>query len=128
MISTGNHHPPALTSILGRIARAGLGAVRLRAELFAVEWQEERLRMTHVMLFGFCVAFLAMFGLLLLTGIIIFLFPPELRLYVAGGFTLLYWLGAVGSWLGLRTLLNSEPFTETIDQTRKDAECLGTLD
>ena len=124
-MSSGNHHTPSLTSTLGRLARVGLGAVRLRAELFAVEWQEERFRMTQVMLYGLGAAFLGFLGLILLTAIVIFLFPPELRLYVMAGFTVLYWLGAIGAWLGLRSLLEHEPFSDTIEQTRKDLQCLA---
>jgi uncharacterized membrane protein YqjE len=123
-----NHHPPGLRATLGRLAQAGVGALRVRAELLAVEWQEERLRLTHVMLLGVGAALLGMMGLLLLTAIIIFLFPVELRLWAAGGLMLLYWLGAVGAWVKLRSLLDQQPFTETIEQTRKDAECLSRME
>ena len=128
MIASGNHRPPGLGASLGRFIHAGLGSLRLRAELFAVEWQEERLRMTEIMLFGFTLALFAMLGLLLFTAIIIFLFPPEFRLYVAGAFTVIYWAAAIGAWLGLRSRLARQPFTETIDQTRKDVQCLAPSD
>ena len=127
-MNEGNHHPRGFVATLGRLTRAGAGALRLRAELFAVEWQEERVRMAEVMLLGLGVALLALLGLMLLTAIIIFLFPPEWRLYVMGAFVLLYWLGALGVWLGVRSRLERTAFEETIDQTRKDAECLSTLE
>ena len=81
---------PGLAGLAGRLARTALGAVRNRIELFAVEWQEERARLTELIIWLVGLLFLGMLGVLLLTFTIIFLFPPEYRLYVAGGFTLLY--------------------------------------
>ena len=128
MNSESNHRPPGFGAAVGRVARAGMGALRLRTELFAVEWQEERFRMTDLLLYGLAVAFLGMLGLMLLTAVIIFLFAAELRLYVAGAFVLLYWAGAAGAWFGLRAHLSKSPFEETIEQTRKDAECLNIFE
>ncbi len=127
-MNEGNHRPSGFVATLGRLARTGAGALRLRAELFAVEWQEERVRMAEVMLLGLGVALLGLLGLMLLTAIIIFLFPPSWRLYVMGAFALLYWVAAAGVWVGVRSRLGRAPFEETIEQTRKDAECLSLLE
>lgn len=122
-----NHRPPGLLSLVQRLAFTGIGALRNRGELLAVEWQEERARLTQVLLVAAAFGFLAMLGVLLLTATIIFLFPPEQRLYVTGGFTVLYLLGAIAAWFGLRSLLLREPFVETLDQIQKDRVWLETL-
>ncbi|HVV72254.1 MAG TPA: phage holin family protein [Verrucomicrobiae bacterium] len=122
-----NHHSPGLTTLLGRLARTGLGALRNRVELLAVEWAEERLRMMQVL--SWAVGFILAGGLaaLLLTATIIFLFHEELRIYVAAGFTVLYALCALGAWVRLRMLLKQEPFAETVDQANKDRAWIDSL-
>jgi uncharacterized membrane protein YqjE len=117
---------PGLAGLAGRLARTGLGAVRNRIELFAVEWQEERARLTELIIWLAGLLFLGMLGVLLLTFTIIFLFPPEYRLYVAGAFTLLYLIGAGVALAGVKSVLKHEPFSETIDQARKDGAWLDS--
>ena len=122
-----NKQPPGITTLVGRLARTGFGALENRLELFAVELQEERIRLTELAIWGMALLFTANLGVLLLTGTIIFLFREDLRLYVAGAFAVLYLVGAVGAWFGLKSLLKSEPFTESIGQVKKDREWLDSL-
>ena len=63
------------------------------------------------------------------TGTIIFLFREELRIYVAAGFGFLYLLGAVGALFSVKSLLKNglPPFAETLNQVKKDRECLESL-
>jgi len=122
-----NHHPPGLLSLVQRLAFSGVGALRNRGELLAVEWQEERARLTQVMLMAAGFGFLAMLGVLLLTATVIFLVPEDKRIYVTAGFTVLYLLGAVAAWLSLRSLLQRAPFAESLDQVQKDRIWLETL-
>jgi uncharacterized membrane protein YqjE len=117
---------PGLAGLAGRLARTGLGALRNRMELFAVEWQEERARLTELIIWLVALMFLGMLGVLLLTVTIILLFPPEYRLYVAGGFTLFYLIGAWVALAGVKSVLKREPFAETIDQARKDGAWLDS--
>ena len=119
-----NQQSPGITTLVGRLARTGLGALENRLELFAVEWQEERLRLTELAIWGMALLFLANLGVLLLTATILFLVREDFRLYVAGGFTVIYLAGAVVAWFGLKSLLKHEPFTESIDQVKKDREWL----
>ncbi len=120
--------PPGLTSLVGRFARTGWGAVQNRIELFALEWQEEKHRLAQLLFRAVGVVFLAIMATLLFTITIIFLFPPELRLYVAAGFTVLYLLAAIAALVALRAALSREPFAETIDQVRKDRVWLASED
>lgn len=122
-----NHQQLGIGQLLGRLIRTGLGALENRIELASIEWQEERIRLSELFLWIGALLFLAMIGLMLLTATIIFLFKEEWRLYVAGAFTLLYFLAALGAWLGVRSRLRQEPFQETLNQVKKDREWLQSL-
>jgi uncharacterized membrane protein YqjE len=115
-----NHQPPGMATLLGRLARTGLGAVQNRAELFAVEWQQERARLTELLFWTVGWLFLGMMGVTLLTAVIIFLCPPQARLYVAAGLTVLYLAGAGWAWFVLRSLLRQEPFSGSLEELKKD--------
>ncbi len=123
----GGHQAPGITTLLRRLAHTGLGAVQNRLELLGVEWQEERARMTELLFWTVGLLFLAMMGMLLLTATIIFLFPADYRIYVVAGFAALYLVGAVVVWFGLRSLLRREPFTASIEETRKDRAWLDSF-
>ncbi len=122
-----NHQQLGIGQLLGRLIRTGLGALENRIELASIEWQEERIRLSELFLWIGALLFLGMIGLMLLTATIIFLFKEEWRLYVAGAFTLLYFLAALGAWLGVRSRLRQEPFQETLNQAKKDREWLQSL-
>lgn len=126
-MSGNNNHFPGFISRLQDIGRTGLGALQNRGELFAVEWREENARLTELLIWAFSLAFLAMGGVLLLTITIILLFPAELRTYVFGGFTALYFIGALIAWMNVKTLLKHEPFEESLSQIRKDSVWLESL-
>jgi uncharacterized membrane protein YqjE len=118
---------PALATLVSRVARTGLGALQNRGELLLVEWQEERARLTEVLILTVVCLFLGMLGLGLLTALIIYLFPADLRIYAIAGFAVLYLGGAIIAWNSMKKLLKQEPFSESIAQVRKDAACLESL-
>jgi uncharacterized membrane protein YqjE len=76
------------------------------------------------LIWGIAFACLAMLGIGMLTALIIFLFPENLRIYAVAGFALLYLAGAIIAWGCMTGLLKREPFSESIAQLRKDAACL----
>ncbi len=123
-MSGNNHHPPGFVSLLRQLAATGVGALQNRGELFAVEWQEERARRVEFIVTTFAFLFMAGMAVALLTAIVIFLFREELRLYVAGGFALLYAGGALWAGLSLKSLLASAPFSESLTQLKRDREWL----
>ncbi len=122
-----NHQAPGITALLGRLARTGLGAVQNRLELFAVEWEEERLRLTEVLLWVAALLIMGFMGLLLLTATIVLLFHEELRVYVIGAFAVLYLTGAVVAFFGIKSLVKHAAFTETVNQVKKDHIWLESL-
>jgi len=119
-----NNHTTGLGTLASRIGRTTLGALTNRGELLAVEWQQEKARLTQLLILSVGLMFLGMMGALLLTATIIYLFHEEYRLYVAAGFTILY-LGSAGFvFFKLRALVSEEPFSESLKQLRKDRSLL----
>jgi len=95
-----------------------------RADLLAVELQEEKYRLVEVLvLVGIALA-LGMMALFVFTGVIIFAVPAVYRLWVACGLGVVYLLGIVVLWSRVKRLLQNQPFPETISQVKKDWECL----
>ena len=119
-----NHQGPGLATLLRRLAQTGVGALHNRGELLAVEWQEERAHRVEYLLAAMAFAFMSFMAAALLTAIIIFLCPPDTRLYVAGGFTLLYLLGGLWAGVSLKSKLKRRPFAASLDQLKKDREWL----
>jgi len=119
------------TPSVGRLARktlgTTLGALENRLELFMVEMQEEKGRILGVVLAGIGALFLAMMTVLLLTATIIFLVPPESRLWAAIGFTVFYLVGTIAAIFSLKSLLKRVPFSESLGQIRKDREILDVF-
>jgi len=116
---------------LGRLARRTVGtlvgALQNRAELFAVEFEEENDRLLKMVIFGVSALFLLGMAVLLLTGTIIFLVPEQYRVYAAAGFTLLYFGAGAGAVFTVKNLLKKTPFAESLKQLKKDAEVLDTF-
>lgn len=118
---------PGLGTLARRLGKTALGALENRGELFTVELQEERIRLTEIVTFTIGLLFLGVLAILLLTATIIFLFPENLRLYAAAGFTIFYFAGAIAVFFCLKTRLKKEPFAETLRQFRKDVALLDSF-
>lgn len=126
-MAEAHHQPPGLTALVSRLARTASGALHNRLELLALEWQEERARLAELLFWTVGLMFLGILGTLLLTATIIFLFAPEMRLYVAAGFTVLYLAGTTVAWFSIKSLLKHEAFTETLHQAKEDRAWLESL-
>ncbi len=122
-----NNRPPGITTLLGRLVRTGVGAVQNRFELLAVEWQEEKARLTELLMWLVGLLFFGIMAALLLTATIIFLVPENARVYVAAGFTALYIVGAIVAWVVVRSLLKREPFNESVEQAKRDRTWLKSF-
>jgi uncharacterized membrane protein YqjE len=121
-----DHQPSGLFHSLRRLADTGLGAIQNRVELFAVEFREEESHALGILAWGLAALFCGMLSVVVLTGTVVLLFEPEVRVYVAGGFCLLYFVGALAALFGLKARLKNRPapFAETINQMNKDREWL----
>lgn len=121
-----DHYSPRLFHSLRRLADTGLAAIQNRVELFALEFREEESRAKEVLIWGLAAVLFGVVTVVVLTGTIILLFSPESRPYVAGGFCLLYFLCSITAILGFKSRLKNrpEPFSETLNQMKRDRECL----
>ncbi len=105
-----------------------LGAVLNRLDLFSVEVREEVLRVIQLLLLVAAAIFFAGIGLVVGTFTLMLLVWDHevLRAVFLVVFTVLYLGSAV--WAGLRAKAMIEaghmPFEETLNQLRKDRECL----
>jgi len=118
---------PGIATLLGRLARTIVGALENRFELAVLEWEEERAQLVRLVAWLAVVLFLGMMGALLATFTIISLFSSHLRIYVAAALAILYLVGAVVAWARVRSLLKRKPFSESIEQARRDNAWLKTF-
>jgi uncharacterized membrane protein YqjE len=95
-----------------------------RADLLAVELQEEKYRLVEVLILVGIALALGMMALFVFTGVIIFAVPADLRLWVACVLGVVYLLGIGVLGSRIKKVLKSQPFPETITQIKKDWECL----
>jgi uncharacterized membrane protein YqjE len=115
-----------LMGSLARLVATLLEILQTRLEIVATEFEEERERIREMVLFGFLALFFTSFGLLLLTLFVVVLFWETHRLYVLGGFTLLYLaLGFIAGAV-LRQRLRTRPrlFATTLAELSRDRERL----
>jgi len=128
MIATDTENElPTVGRLARRTAATILGALQNRAELFTVEFEEENDRILKMVICAVGAVFLAMMAMLLITGTVIFLVPEAYRVYAAGGFAVLYLGGAGAAVLIMKKLVKTPPFSESLNQFKKDAELLDTF-
>ncbi|HTL54132.1 MAG TPA: phage holin family protein [Candidatus Limnocylindrales bacterium] len=101
-----------------------VASCRTRAELFAVEFQEERYRLIELLLMAGAALMLGSLALLLLSFTLILLFPVGQRIYVALALVLFYGAAAILLVMRVKRRLQDEAFSETVNQLKKDWECL----
>src|SRR5262249_26572693 len=106
---------------IGGIVAAGL---QNRAGLLAGELEEEEKRLGGGCVFCGGVLAVGMMALFVFTGVIIFAVAEAYRLWVACGLGVLYLVGIVALWSRIKKLLQNQPFPESINQIKKDWECL----
>ncbi len=118
--------PGGIMESIRRLGNSLLGLLHVRAELFAVELQEEKLRAIRLMVWVAVAITLGVAGLLVaIVGLALFFWE------IAG-----YWglaglaAGALGTaatilWIIHRRITHGPaPFAGTVAEFRKDAECL----
>ena len=120
------HHSPGLFDSLRRLLDHAMGAFQNRVELLAVEFKEEKTNVVQLFIYVALALFFAMMTVIVLTFTVILLFPPEWRVYPAGGFCLIYLIGTVWSFLALKARLKETgtPFSESLNELKKDREWL----
>jgi uncharacterized membrane protein YqjE len=114
----------ALVVSMRNMMEAVLALVHNRVELASVELREEKSRLMSMVVCGALGVFLAFMTVVVLTFAVVVAFW-ENALMVLIGFALFYFLGALIAFLLFRSRVKAPPpFSETIDQIRKDREWL----
>lgn len=117
--------PEASSGLMGsvkRLASTLTSIVSTRLELLANELQEERLRLTQMLLFYWCALFCFGMAVLLLTVCIVVLFWDDHRFAVLGGLCILFFvLGTLMAML-LRNKAQSQSklFSVSLAELAKD--------
>lgn len=122
---------PGFIGSIKTLAGSVLELLRVRVELFALEWHEERERAKQLLVLGVAGVLMLGLGLLLLTFFIIVLFWDSYRLVAIGVVTALYLGGGVLCLLNIRAQVKNHPppfatslqeFIEDLHQLRDDDE------
>ncbi|MFA5371718.1 MAG: phage holin family protein [Sideroxydans sp.] len=111
---------------LKRLLATLLGIVSNRVELLANEWEEERLRLTQVLLFALFALFCFCMGILFLSILIVLLFWQDHPQLAVSLLSLSFFTFALIFFRLLFGRLNqkSAPFADTLAELKKD---LGSL-
>lgn len=113
-----------------RLATSLMGLVRTRAELFTVELQEEKLRVVRLLVW-LCAAIVFGMSAVLVAFALAALFLWHTFGYLGLGCLALGALLVAGGilWVLWRQLLHGpQPFAATVNELRKDFECLQPHD
>ena len=115
-----------LLASLQRLLATLLDIVQTRVAIVATEFEEERVRLRELVVFGFVALFFVNLGIMLFTLFVVMLFWETHRLYVMGGFALLYLGVGVVAGISLRHRLKSRSrlFATTLAELAKDRDQL----
>ena len=115
-----------LMGSLKRLTSSLLAILATRLELLANELQEERLRLTQLLLLGVFAAFCIGTGLILLNAFIVVLFWDDHRLVALGTLTLVYLVAgaAVAMVLRARARAGAKLFAASLAELQKDRHAL----
>lgn len=124
MASSPSPTPPApgiLDSIRSFVA-TWVALIKTRVELLSVEVEEQREWLEYLLIRTLAATFCICLGLVLLTLFIVMCFWESYRLWVLGGFSLLYLGGGIGLMLAMRSKAKSRPrfFENTAAELAKD--------
>lgn len=113
---------------VGTIMKIALTTSRDRFELFLLELEEEKKKYLSLLVWMGVGLFVAMQTLLLTCLVTVYFSPPEYRPAIAIVIVSLHWLLLIGAFIQARHYLKKTetPLESTIDQLKKDMECLKT--
>lgn len=121
--------PETSSGLMGSVKRllsTLTSIVSTRLELLANELQQERLRLTQMLLFALCALFFFGLGVLLLTLFIVVLYWDDHRLAVVGGLSAVFFaLGTLAAMLlRNKAQAGSRLFSDSLAELAKDREQL----
>lgn len=123
---TSSGRATGLLASLQRLLATLIEVLQTRVAIIATEFEEERVRLQELVVFGFVALFFINLGIILLTLFTVMLFWETHRLYVLGGLAVLYLgLGFIINII-LRRRLGARPrlFATTLAELSKDRDQL----
>lgn len=117
--------PPGFVRSLQNLGDALLDSAQDRLRLFAVELQEEKLRLVQILLFTAAAVLAGIMALTFASLTLAYLFWESHRLAVLGGLTAFY-LAALGAIaFAFRRFLKRQmpPFAATLEEFKNDRAC-----
>lgn len=120
-------HGPGLLASLQRLMATLLEVLQTRVEIIATEFEEERVRLRELVVYGVLMLFFVSVGLTLATLFVVTLYWDTNRLAVLGGVASLYLgLGGIaGIVLYRRLKCRSRLFATTVSELAKDRDQLS---
>jgi uncharacterized membrane protein YqjE len=115
-----------LLESLKRLASTVLAVIQTRIELLSNEFEDERLRIRQMLLYGSFSLFCFGLSIMLLTVFIVVAFWDNYRLLVLGGMTALFFLAGLLSRLALRRVVRekSRLFANSLAELQNDRDHL----
>lgn len=122
-----NSPPRGISGSLRNLGRSAVAVLRNRVELFSVELEEQKLRLTRVLILAGAAIFLGNTAILAVSATIVVLAGEQARVAVLVGLSVLYIAAAVWAFLALRKELRSAPppFQDSISELKKDTDWLN---
>ena len=119
-------HSGGLFSSVRRVADTCVSSVHNRVELFALELQEEKIRLVRLLLWTGAALFAGFLAITVITIAVVFLIPEDGRNIAISGFGLLYAILAVVLALKLRSEIRNAPppLADTLSELKKDLQTL----
>jgi len=123
-MSDTESRPTGLWASANRLLHTLVQLIESRVELFAVEWQEQKIRLVEILVWTSVAVFLGGLSLVMVTITVLFAFweDPRARLIAMVVMTVLYMGSAVYAGMRLNCILRklSMPFSDTLSQIKKD--------
>lgn len=115
-----------LFSSVRRVADTCLSSVHNRVELFALELQEEKLRLVRLLLWTVAALFASFLAITITTVAVVIIFPRENWPVVVSVFAVCYAIAAIALSFKLRSEIKNAPppLADTTAELKKDLECL----
>lgn len=124
--TSGPGHHGGLFESIRTLAATLLSIAHTRLDLFSTELEEERVRLTSMLVWGLAGVFCAGLGTLFATLFVVLALWDTSRLLAVGIPASLYLLGAALAWLIVRAKARSKPrlFAASLAELSKDREQL----
>jgi uncharacterized membrane protein YqjE len=119
-------HSGGLFGSVRRVADTCVSSIHNRVELFALELQEEKLRLVRLLLWTGAALFSAFLAITVITIAVVYMVPEEGRKIAISGFALLYAITAVVLAMKLRSEVRNAPppLADTMAELKKDVQAL----